>query len=72
MNDLKEDITDTINNAKDTMTDYGNKISEEVVGLKDKVVGATDKCTNYMQDNPWKSVSISLIVGFILSRVLKS
>ena len=72
MSDLKEDVTDTVNNAKDAMTDYGNKISEEVVDLKDKVVGATDKCTNYMQDNPWKCVSISLIVGFILSRVLKS
>ena len=72
MSDLKEDVTDTVNNAKDAMTDYGNKISEEVVDLKDKVVGATDKCTNYMRDNPWKCVSSSLIIGFILSRVLKS
>ena len=72
MDYLKEDVTNTVNNAKDTMADYGNKISEEVVDLKDKVVGATDKCTNYMRDHLWKSVSISLIVGFILSRFLKS
>lgn len=72
MNDLKDNVTDSVNNVEDILVDYSHKISEEAVGLKDKVIGTTNKCSSYVQDNPWKSVSISLLVGFVLSRILKS
>lgn len=32
MNDLKEDVTNTVNDAKDTMTDYGNNSKKDVIG----------------------------------------
>ncbi len=73
MNSLKEDVTNTVNNAKDSMADYGSKIEDDVVDIKDKVVDKTDKkYSNYAQNNPWKCISISFVVGFILSRILKS
>lgn len=73
MNGLKEDIKDTVNNVKDSMADYGHKIKDDVVDLKDNAVDKTDKkYSNYVQNNPWKCISISFLVGFVLSRILKS
>lgn len=72
MNNLKENVTNITDGLKDTIANYGDKVSDEVVDFKHKVADAADKCTNYMQDNPWKSVSIALVAGFVLSKILKS
>lgn len=73
MNSLKENVKDSVTNAKDSMIDYGNKIKDDVVDLKDKAVDKTaNKYTDYVHNNPWKCISITLLAGLILSRILKS
>lgn len=61
---------ETVDKAVDTANQVADKISEKGEELRDTEERLRNEYSNYIRENPCKSLIIAMGAGFILSRLL--
>ncbi len=71
MNNLKQLAEDGSTLAKETYEESSNKMKNELGSIKEKVSSAADKCCGYVKENPWKSISFSILAGVLGTQLFR-
>jgi ElaB/YqjD/DUF883 family membrane-anchored ribosome-binding protein len=66
--DLEENVSESIEKTKDKAEDFLKESSEEIIK---KYEDMEEFIVNYIQKNPWKSLGISMLVGVLISSMIK-
>ena len=71
MNNLKQLAEDSSTSAKEAAEGSSDKMKNELGSIKEKISSAADKCCGYVKENPWKSISFSIVAGVLGTKLLR-